>query len=363
MKVSSSKSFVFFLKICYIFSMKAKENVDEQFKKAIEKRNYYTTNDAGKVFFYCFLLPIMLGFVFSYLGLWIASLANISLPETSAITELYQNYIWFSIPYALLTQVCFIAIFFVYNKLNRIKFSAIRLEVKKVQLVPFLLCALLGIIFVFGLFGLIEGCFGKLFELLGVEISSNPIPLNNFGWYVFYVIFFAIVPAFCEELIFRGVIFRGLNKGLGVVGAVLLSALLFALVHLSLNQLIYPFIMGCLFALIVYKTGNLVYSMIFHLFNNITTITITYLKNINVINLNFEVNYIYIVVSLALAIVAGVIFFLVYKFYFSKLATESFTEEGENYSVRQPVMLGKLPLVLYLGIILSIIVIVINAVA
>ena len=72
-----------------------------------------------------------------------------------------------------------------------------------------------------------------------------------------YIVLFAILPAICEELIFRGVIFNGLRKNFSDTFAVIFSALLFALMHSSVMQLAYPFIMGIIFAIIVQQRQNL----------------------------------------------------------------------------------------------------------
>ena len=339
---------------------------DEKFKKIIAKRNFYNVHDAGMVFLWVLLLPILISFAFTYIGYGIATAVGITFQEGQNFAEiLLENYLWFSIPYALITQIVFACVFFIYNKVHRIKFSASKFKInKKIKPIPAVLCAVFGIVFVIGLFGLIEGCFGKLFEIWGVTSSSNPIPLDNFGWYVLWLLLFALIPAFFEELIFRGVIFNGLKRGIGSLGAIFLSSLLFALMHQSLNQFIYPFVMGCIFALVLNKTNNLVYPFLMHLFNNITTITIQYLENVGAINVaGLAINWVYILVSIILALVVGALFFLFYWFYLRKQEFEPHVEEGEEFSDSKPMMLWKLPVTIYVGIVISVLILVINLVA
>ena len=89
------------------------------------------------------------------------------------------------------------------------------------------------------------------------------------GWmYILSVIFLAITPALCEELVFRGVILNGLRSRFNDYIAITLSALMFALMHSSLQQLVYPFLMGLIMGWIVVRTGSLVSSMLVHLINN-----------------------------------------------------------------------------------------------
>ena len=334
---------------------------EKELIKAFSKRNFYTTADSAKVFLFAFLLPIVFALVFAYLGYGIASLAGIGFaPDESFVTVLYENYLWFTIPYCLISQITFVCLFFIYNKVNRISFSACKLSVKKINIVTTLLCALFGILFVIGLYGLIDGCFGALFDLAGLESTTTPIPLDNFGWYMLWILIFAIVPAFCEELIFRGVVFNGLKKSLGSLPAIFLSALTFALVHQNIQQFIYPFIMGIVFAVIADKTGNIFYTMILHLFNNITTITIQYMLNTGALNLDMPINAVYIIVSILLALVIGSLFFLFYWFYLKKHKAEEEEEVGEYNS--NPIILAKIPLSLWAGWVISLFVLVINAV-
>ena len=348
--------FVFFRAMCYyIISMEEKERVN-----LFLKRNFYTTTDVAKVFLFALLLPILFSVIFSYIGYGIASIAGVNFGEESFVTVLYENYLWFSIPYCLISQITFVCMFFIYNKINKISFSACKLKVKKLNVTTTILSALLGIILVIGFYGLIEGCFKELFSLGGMEVTNTPIPLDNFWWYLLNLLIFAVIPAFCEELIFRGVMYNGLKRGIGKVGAIFLSSLLFALLHQNIAQFIFPFIMGIVLSVVVEKTGNLFYAMIIHLFSNITTLTIEFLININALNLPTEIGAVYIVVSIILALVVSALFVLFYFFYLKKQKVEEEKEVGEVSE--NSIFFKKLPLLLYFGILLAVIVIVINAV-
>lgn len=81
-------------------------------------------------------------------------------------------------------------------------------------------------------------------------------------------IIFALVPALSEEMLFRGCIYQEIS-GMDKKGkAVLLSAFLFALLHMNFNQMSYAFVMGLFFGCIVLMTDNLSVSILIHaLFN------------------------------------------------------------------------------------------------
>ena len=82
----------------------------------------------------------------------------------------------------------------------------------------------------------------------------------------------ALLPAFVEELLFRGLIFASIS---GKWKAILVSSACFALLHMNFNQMIYAFAMGIFLGWTVWKTGNVICSMILHMtFNGITVLNV-----------------------------------------------------------------------------------------
>jgi membrane protease YdiL (CAAX protease family) len=77
----------------------------------------------------------------------------------------------------------------------------------------------------------------------------------------------ALAPAFAEEFLFRGVIYGNLRP-FGKTQAILISSLLFALMHQNIGQFFYTFVGGIAMALMYELTGTLWCSILFHLFNN-----------------------------------------------------------------------------------------------
>ncbi len=79
----------------------------------------------------------------------------------------------------------------------------------------------------------------------------------------------ALCPALCEEMLFRGVMYQGILRESGNRHtAILVSALMFAMMHMNFNQMTYALAAGILFAMIMDATGNLLFTMIIHLFIN-----------------------------------------------------------------------------------------------
>lgn len=77
-----------------------------------------------------------------------------------------------------------------------------------------------------------------------------------------------IFGPFCEELICRGIYYRGYRKSGSAFKAMMLSALLFALLHMNINQAMYAFVMGVMAVLLTEATGSLLSSVLYHVLIN-----------------------------------------------------------------------------------------------
>lgn len=106
----------------------------------------------------------------------------------------------------------------------------------------------------------IKQTFGNL--MIGGGFSD--IMSKHILWAVFIV---AVVPAFCEELLFRGLIQRGLEK-MGAFWSIFLSGLLFGLFHFDFQRLAAQMLIGFISAYVVYRTGSIFNGMILHFMNN-----------------------------------------------------------------------------------------------
>lgn len=86
----------------------------------------------------------------------------------------------------------------------------------------------------------------------------------------------AALPAFMEETVYRGLLYRPLRKA-GPWKAVVLTGFCFGLMHGNLNQFMYAFVMGMVFALVNEATGSILSSMIIHFISNLTSVISLYM--------------------------------------------------------------------------------------
>jgi membrane protease YdiL (CAAX protease family) len=87
----------------------------------------------------------------------------------------------------------------------------------------------------------------------------------------------AVLPPLMEELAFRGVIYTGLTKTLGVSESFVISSFAFALLHLSLPALITHLPLGLYFCYLRYRSGSLWPAMFAHFLHNLGVIVIDHL--------------------------------------------------------------------------------------
>ena len=99
---------------------------------------------------------------------------------------------------------------------------------------------------------------------------------NNFE-YLIGIIAIAIIPGFCEEYFFRGVLQKNLNLLLKNAHiAILLSSLLFSAFHLQFYGFFPRFFLGVFFGYLFYWSGSLMYPVIAHALNNFLSLTVFY---------------------------------------------------------------------------------------
>ena len=94
------------------------------------------------------------------------------------------------------------------------------------------------------------------------------------------VITAVIMAPIFEEIIFRGIIQKGMmNNGVEPWKAILLSSILFGLIHGNPWQFVGATLLGCVLGLVYYKTKSLLLPMLLHGFNNLcSAILIFYTK-------------------------------------------------------------------------------------
>lgn len=98
--------------------------------------------------------------------------------------------------------------------------------------------------------------------MAGIDDLMNSMSV----WGQFF--FIAMTPAFCEEILFRGLAFRPIEKSLGPKKAIVMTALLFAIMHLDVVRLLPTFLLGLVFGTIAYASASIWPVIFLHMANN-----------------------------------------------------------------------------------------------
>lgn len=282
------------------------------------KRNIYTKQDSGAVFFFALLAPQVVGSILYFLILFCSVITQTNHTENPIS----------SILLTLSTQLSFFLVFVFYNKFFRINHKKASKINFKVGFFAYLLPILMGIVTLFGFQNLIS-YFDLFLQKIGISQTPLPLPLDTVGWLVVNLFVLALIPAICEELIFRGVVYNGFLQ-YGKVKAIIFSALLFALVHGNIEQTLYPILFGLVLALIVSKTKSVIPAIVVHFVNNFVVLFINYLFNIGVLfsssDLIFEWNE--FLISIGYALLSTVAILLMVKLI--KVKNKQVDEEKTN---------------------------------
>jgi membrane protease YdiL (CAAX protease family) len=117
-------------------------------------------------------------------------------------------------------------------------------------------------------------------EALNLWIMLIPIPEDYFGsgtrGIFLAILSYAVFPAFTEELFFRGVLLTRLRRNYPERKAILLSALLFGLMHLNPWQFLGASLSGLFYGWIYLRFKNIWLCMFMHFYNNILATFLTF---------------------------------------------------------------------------------------
>lgn len=174
---------------------------------------------------------------------------------------------------------------------------------------------------------IISGFINGLSMLFFVNHAASSLSLG--AQYKLECIFvYAVIPAIVEEIIFRGYILKGIG---GTKKAIIISALLFALLHMNVNQMCYALFMGLFFGVMVIITDNVLVSIIMHFsFNLFSVLTAAFYNSVAVAKLySIHIGHYYIfspvlagtkaqmreniVTGLIVCLIAGIAAFLLIK--------------------------------------------------
>ncbi len=158
------------------------------------------------------------------------------------------------------------------------------LKLKKSSHISFVLLAIIAMISVIPLsswllesslsFSFPESMESFIDTLRQQEDATNALMLRflnveGWGWLAFNLVFLALVPAFCEELLFRGAlmnVFQKMTRNKHLV--VILTAIVFSAIHMQFFSFLSRFALGLVLGYATIYSGSLVPAIAAHFVNN-----------------------------------------------------------------------------------------------
>ncbi|MFY8090100.1 MAG: CPBP family intramembrane glutamic endopeptidase [Chitinophagaceae bacterium] len=155
-----------------------------------------------------------------------------------------------------------------------------------------------GLVILLAFFGLgLSGALGELNELIPISASLEKkframeaeyqsqvlaiATIKNFSDYIIALFVIAILPAFFEELLFRGVMQQMIEQWSknGWI-AILITGFIFSAIHLSYYGFLPRFGLGIVLGLIFFYTRNMWLNVLLHFLNNAVAVTALYYSNL-----------------------------------------------------------------------------------
>lgn len=216
-------------------------------------------------FFLIFLLPIITFFI----ALDTTKLLDtVDIPEIVAIqSQLLVIAVFIFVPFAW---------YYIVNK-SSLKQILSRIKLVSQNIDKAFLWGLLSAVVIFFVIFVIEVALIQ-FGIKPQDLSNFPELQKLFSWPTMF--FLVAIQPIGEEIYFRGFLFDKIENFAGGAFAVVITAVLFGIAHMSYGKeipVIMIILMGLVLGYIVYKTRNLYSSIIAHIAFNITSFALAYL--------------------------------------------------------------------------------------
>ena len=142
-------------------------------------------------------------------------------------------------------------------------------------------------------------------ELAAESITKYFLEANGIPMLLFNLFIMALIPAFGEEMLFRGVlqkIFTQMSNNIHI--GIWITAFLFSAIHMQFFTFLPRFFMGAMFGYLLVWSGSIWLPITAHFINNGTAVIVNYLISKGIINPEIETigneNYFYILGSILL---------------------------------------------------------------
>ena len=205
-----------------------------------------------------------------YMLLSIAVINAIDMIILNIISDFFDNPIPVYINALIIGLTAYVVPIVIYARINSItvKTASERFKLKSCDTSILLFVALLGVAWQF------------VMVVINLPINivtgvSETYSMSGPGELFADIVLIAIIPAFFEEFLFRGIV-DGSMEEMNPKAGMIFSSVMFAILHGDVYGFAGYLLMGLILSIIARRTGSLYGAMVFHLMNNITALLLAY---------------------------------------------------------------------------------------
>ncbi len=129
----------------------------------------------------------------------------------------------------------------------------------------------------------------SLYKNLEKSIEETTLQIIGGGGWIFglrAIMIGALIPAISEESLFRGYYQRSLEEEMQPLKAILITAVIFAIIHINPVDIIPLFVVGLYLGILAYTTQNLLIPILIHFLNNAFLVLIIYVPAAGIIDIH-----------------------------------------------------------------------------
>ena len=120
-------------------------------------------------------------------------------------------------------------------------------------------------------------------EVMLTGVTTAFMTTSTYQGLLINILLMAVLPAFGEEFIFRGLLMKWFSKGMNIHMAIIVSSFIFSAIHIQFLGFFPRFFMGMMLGYVFYWSGSLWASILLHFLNNAITVISYFLLSRGVI--------------------------------------------------------------------------------
>lgn len=282
------------------------------------KKKYFGMFESGNCFLIAMMAMALFQFVFSFIFKSI---------DTSLGGMKVSSWVMYAV-----NQIAIVSAVGIYSAVKKTNFLSLTSMNKKPKFVHIFLIPIIAVFCLFAFLPL-SNAFAFIYELIHGK-ASVPIPTEpNIGIFIGSTIIMAILPAFGEEILLRGALVSGLRSKTPVF-AIMISALMFSLMHGNPVQTVHQFLFGIVLCIVFLISGSLWTTIFLHFCNNFfTLLLVNFAPNLFEFGIG---NYIWLFMFGLFLVCSFFLILVLYLFYFvsSKSSNKMYTKtEYEGFKL------------------------------